>query len=219
MSFLSSLLPSIFEVGGKLLGAPPGVGKAVGTVVGSAFGGDSGSGGASTPGSAVQAADPFASQRPQYQQQLQQLMTGNFSPTDPSYKWRFDQGLEGVNRGAAASGMLNSGNRLAALSDYGQNTASTEYSNQYNRLAQLSGAQIGSPSTAAGLIQGNAASASALGQQVGSQLGSGLQSWWNSTVSPGTRPVAGPSIGTVDASGGGMTSGTMDNIIQSAGGW
>lgn len=110
---------------------------------------------------AAGAADPFASQRPAYQDYLYKLMSGDVTTSqDPSYKWRFDQGLEAVNRGQAGSGMLNSGNRLAALMDYGQGQASTEYANQFQRLAQLSGANIGSPSVAAQMQyqqQGNTA--------------------------------------------------------------
>lgn len=95
-------------------------------------------------------ADPFAGERGRYQDYLYKLMSGDVTTSqDPSYKWRFDQGLEAANRGAAASGLLESGNRLAALMDYGQGQASTEYTNQFQRLAQLSGANIGSPAVAA----------------------------------------------------------------------
>lgn len=114
-------------------------------------------------GGASAAADPFAAERPQYMDALQKLMKEGFSedygPTDPSYKFRFNQGMEAVNRSMAASGLLNSGNRIAALVDYGQGQASTEYANQFQRLAQLSGANIGSPSVAAQMQyqqQGNA---------------------------------------------------------------
>lgn len=83
--------------------------------------------------------------------------------TDPSYQWRLNQGLEGVNRGMAASGMLNSGNRMLELMRYGQGAASqeygnqfqrlqSEYGNQYSRLAQLAGVNIGSPGAASQAI-------------------------------------------------------------------
>lgn len=55
----------------------------------------------------------------------------------PAYKWRYDQGLEALNRTAAAKRMLGSGNRLAELVNYGQGMASQEYDNEFNRrLAQ-----------------------------------------------------------------------------------
>ena len=143
-----------------------------GKLIGGLLGG--GSDGGSTP---VQTADPFASQRGQYQGQLQQLMQGNFTPSDPSYQFRMNQGLEGVQRQAAAGGMLNSGNTLAALSNYGQQTASQEYSNQFNRLATLSGATTGSPSTAAQMQQQQMAGGAAFGQQIGGLLGDAAGKW------------------------------------------
>lgn len=116
-------------------------------------------------GSTAGMADPFASQRPQYQAQLQQMMQGGFSPQDPSYAWRFQQGQNAVNASAGARGLLGSGNRLAELTQYGQGMASQEYGNQFSRLSQLAGVGMGSPGTAAG-IQGkyNQNQASGYGQ-------------------------------------------------------
>lgn len=96
-------------------------------------------------GQAANAADPFASQRPQYQNSLKNLMMGNFSANDPSYQFRFDQGQKALERSAAAKGFLGSGNLLQGLQDYGQNQAATEYQAQYNRLLPLTGATTGSP--------------------------------------------------------------------------
>ena len=56
-----------------------------------------------------------------------------------AYKFRFNQGMDAVNRNLAAKGLLGSGNRLAALSDYGQGQASQEYGDQFNRLSGLLG--------------------------------------------------------------------------------
>lgn len=136
-------------------------------------------------GSAQGAADPFASQREGYQSDLRTLMNGEFKPTDPSYKWRFDQGMESVNRGAAASGMLNSGNRLAELVNFGQGQASTEYSNQFARLSRLAGADIGSPSTAAQIQQQNSANSSAGMQQLVGKAGTAISNWWSGLNSGG----------------------------------
>lgn len=57
---------------------------------------------------------------------------------DPGYRFRLAQGMDTVQNSAAARGGLLSGNTLKALSDYGQNTASNEYMNAFNRLAGLS---------------------------------------------------------------------------------
>ena len=128
--------------------------------------------------SAAQAADPFAGERGAYQQDLRSLMTGSFKPTDPSYQWRFDQGMEGVNRGAAASGLLRSGNRLAALQDYGQGQASGEYANQFQRLSQLAGANVGSPAAASQAISAQNAGSSAYIQQLTDKAAPYIQNWW-----------------------------------------
>ena len=52
---------------------------------------------------------------------------------DPSYQWRINQGLAGVNASAAAGGGYFSGATGQALTNYGQGAASQEYQNQFNR--------------------------------------------------------------------------------------
>jgi hypothetical protein len=135
-------------------------------------------------GKATAAADPFAAQRPQYQTQLKSLMDGEFSPSDPSYQWRFDQGMESVNRSMAAQGLIGSGRQLAELTDYGQGMASTEYGNQYQRLAQLSGANVGSPATAGqiqyGQDQYDRAGSTAFGGMAGKLAGDVIGGWGSS---------------------------------------
>lgn len=56
-----------------------------------------------------------------------------------AYKFRVGQGQEALQRSMGARGMLNSGNRLAELTKYGQDMASQEYDNQANRLSSLLG--------------------------------------------------------------------------------
>jgi hypothetical protein len=53
---------------------------------------------------------------------------------DPGYQFRMDEGLKAIDRSAAARGSLNSGATLKALTNYGQNLASSEYNNAYNRF-------------------------------------------------------------------------------------
>jgi hypothetical protein len=71
-------------------------------------------------------------------QALKQMMTGTFSPSDPSYQFRLQQGQQAVERSAAAKGLLGSGNVLQELTQYGQGMASTEYQNQFTRLLSAS---------------------------------------------------------------------------------
>lgn len=55
---------------------------------------------------------------------------------DPGYKFRLDQGLKAIQGSAAARGGLLSGNALRGISRYGQDYASNEYQNAYNRYNQ-----------------------------------------------------------------------------------
>lgn len=69
-----------------------------------------------------------------YDTRLNQMLTQGFTPDDPSYQWRMNQGMENLSRSSAARGMLGSGNVLAELTDYAQGAASQEYGAQFNRL-------------------------------------------------------------------------------------
>lgn len=169
------------------------VASVAGAVVSSALSPDpSSGGGGGGGGGAAHAADPFAEQRPQYQGQLNNLMNGNFSPSDPSYGFRFAQGTEAVNRTKAAEGLTQSGNQSAALVDYGQNMASTEYSNQFNRLAQLSGANSGSPAAAGQILYGQQQANQQSAAAVGGVVSQGVKSfgdWVNQPAASGTQSV------------------------------
>jgi hypothetical protein len=63
----------------------------------------------------------------------------NFSPTDltnnmdPGYGFRFGEGMKALNATAAARGGALSGNALRGATEYGQNAASQEYANAFNR--------------------------------------------------------------------------------------
>jgi hypothetical protein len=55
---------------------------------------------------------------------------------DPGYQFRLQQGEKALQNSAAARGDLLSGNTLTAASRYGQDYASNEYGNVYNRAMQ-----------------------------------------------------------------------------------
>lgn len=94
-------------------------------------------------------ADPFMNQRSAYQNQLKTLMEnpGAFA-SSPTYKFAFDQGLDALNRRAAATGKTGSGNYLSDLMKYGQQMAGQQFFPQANLLAMLAGATTGSPAAA-----------------------------------------------------------------------
>jgi hypothetical protein len=93
-------------------------------------------------------ADPQAAAR---SQALGQLTSFESNPQaylqDPIIQASMQTGLEGVSRQAGALGGANSGGRLAALQNYGQQTAFGDLSSRLSQLTNL--AQIGNPVAAA----------------------------------------------------------------------
>jgi hypothetical protein len=177
----SPLSPGLIKAGTGLLSS--GINTGLNAITGTS--------GKKNTAAAVNAADPFSSQRSQYQTQLSNMMTpgSNFQAQDPSYNFRMQQGTAAVNAGAASSGLLNSGNRLTALQNYGQNTASTEFQNQYARLAQLSGANTGSTATAGGIVANAGATTSANNTAAANSL-AGIAGSYFSTPSETPSPAA-----------------------------
>lgn len=52
---------------------------------------------------------------------------------DPGYRFRLQEGLKALDRSAAARGGLLGGNQLRGVTQFGQNLASEEYGNAFNR--------------------------------------------------------------------------------------
>jgi hypothetical protein len=131
---------------------------------------------------------------------LSQLETGDVSKfMDPSYQFRLSEGLRSVDRQAAARGGLISGNALRASQRYGQDYASTEYGNAYNRLSNLAG--VGQTATN---YLGNAAG------NLGSNLG---QTYLNSGMAAGQARASGY-LGMGNALSGALNTGINYNQNQ-----
>lgn len=103
--------------------------------------------------SAATVADPWASQRGQYQTSLSQLVSnpGAAMQNNPFFKWQQDQGLQAVNRTAAANGNLGAGNRMMALSDYAQKQSGQNFFQLADLYSLLGGAKNQNPASAAQL--------------------------------------------------------------------
>lgn len=97
--------------------------------------------------------------------QMQQLNSGNFSSftESPDYQFARDQGLQGIDRSAAARGALYSGGADADRMQFASGLASQNYGNFYNRLAGL-----------AGVGQTAASGLGALGQSYATNVGNNL---------------------------------------------
>lgn len=118
---------------------------------------------------------------------------------DPGYQFRMDEGMKGVNNSAAARGGLLSGAALKAMQKYGQDYASGEYQNaynrfnndnttQYNRLAGLAGSGQQAATTmgqAAGNYGNNAANLITGGANALAAGQVGSANAWNNALSQG----------------------------------
>ena len=121
---------------------------------------------------------------PMFGKYTQDFTMSDFT-TDPGYQFRLEQGMNALNRSAAAKGMGQSGANIKGALEYGQNLGSQEYQNAYtralgtfqtnraNQLDPLFKLYAGGQSAAAG----SATQAGNLGQNLGttySNLGSNL---------------------------------------------
>lgn len=106
----------------------------------------------------------------------------------PDYSFAFNQGMQALQRSAAASGTLQSGGQVKAATEFGQGLASQQFGNYFNRLSSL--ANIG---------QSAAAGVSNTALTGGAQQGNTLQGI-------GTAQAAG-TVGAGNAISGGITGG------------
>lgn len=108
----------------------------------------------------AQQMDPFGSQRGQYAQQLQSLMS-NPSNIEKLPGWQ--AGNLAVQRALAAQGYTGSGNAMSALQKFGGDF----YNQQVQQLAGLAGANINPAAGADMAMQGDVNSTNLIGQSLG----------------------------------------------------
>lgn len=101
------------------------------------------------------------------------LNNGNFSSfqASPDYQFAFDQGLQGLDRSAAARGSLYSGGHSADVLNFGQGLASQNYNSYYSKLAALAGNGQSAAANLGSIGTGNAAA-----------IGAGLQNMGNASA-------------------------------------
>lgn len=109
-----------------------------------------------------------------------QAPTNANSHNDPGYVFRLQQGEQALDRGAAARGDVLTGGTAKAEQRYGQDYASNEYGNVYNRALTSYGLQANKLSGLAGLGQQSAVQSAQAGQQAAGNvtnidLGAGAQ--------------------------------------------
>lgn len=121
---------------------------------------------------------------------------------DPSYKFRLNEGLNSVQSGAAAQGGLLSGATQKALANYGQEAASQEYSNAYNRFNADQTNQYNRLANLVGVGQNAAAQTGNAGLQTGQAIANNTMAGANAaaagTIASGNAWAnAGQQLGTI----------------------
>jgi hypothetical protein len=94
---------------------------------------------------------------------------------DPGYQFRLSEGLKGLDRQAAARGGLISGSALKAAQGYGQEQASQEYQNAFNRYQANRGSVYGMLSGQQGVGQTATNAQGQAGQNYANQAGQAYQ--------------------------------------------
>lgn len=143
---------------------------------------------------------------------------GQFSTNNPQYQFLQKQGMQALDRSAAARGMGYSGAQLKALNEYGQGLASQQYDKEYDRAAQEYANYY---NRLASLSQGGQQAAQSLGgmgsnysANAANTLGS-LSSQLQNNIGQGANARASGYIGKANAIGGGIQQMT-DNAFRLA---
>lgn len=89
---------------------------------------------------------------------------------DPGYAFRMREGLKALDRTAAARGGLLGGNQLRGITQFGQDLASQEYTNAFNRYQAERAARLNPLQSLAGFGQSSAATMAGQAGQYGQAL-------------------------------------------------
>ncbi|VWX31347.1 conserved hypothetical protein [Moraxellaceae bacterium 17A] len=112
--------------------------------------------------------------------QFMKTYSGQDIYDDPSYQFRVNQGNNAIQGGAAAQGGLLSGATLKALQNYGQESASQEYQNAYNRFNADQTNQYNRLSNLVGIGQNAAAQTGNAGTQTAQAIANNTMQGANS---------------------------------------
>ena len=112
--------------------------------------------------------------------QFMKTYSGQDIYDDPSYQFRVNQGNNAIQGSAAAQGGLLSGATLKALQNYGQESASQEYQNAYNRFNADQTNQYNRLSNLVGIGQNAAAQTGNAGTQTAQAIANNTMQGANS---------------------------------------
>lgn len=109
--------------------------------------------------------------------------TGADLPTEPGYQFRLGEGINALNKTAAARGGLMSGRALAEATRYGQDYASNEYNNAFNRYYTQRNQMLNPLQSLLGQAQTSAGNVGAAGQDYATRAGETIQGAANARAS------------------------------------
>ena len=93
---------------------------------------------------------------------------------DPGYAFRMSEGMKGLERSAAARGGLLSGSTLKGIQRFGQDLASQEYQNAFNRYGIERDRRLGPLQSLAGVGQTTSQQLGAAGSQMAGNVGQAM---------------------------------------------
>jgi hypothetical protein len=102
---------------------------------------------------------------------------------DPGYQFRLKEGMQGLERSAAARGGLLSGGTLKGIQRYGQDMASQEYTNAFNRYQAERTGTLNPFQAMAGQGQSTANTLSTIGANYANQAGEAYMGAGNARAS------------------------------------
>jgi hypothetical protein len=102
---------------------------------------------------------------------------------DPGYQFRLKEGMQGLERSAAARGGLLSGGTLKGIQRYGQDMASQEYTNAFNRYQAERTGTLNPYQSLAGVGQSTANTLGTMGMNYANQAGEAYQGAANARAS------------------------------------
>jgi hypothetical protein len=131
--------------------------------------------------------------------------TAQYSPEmfeqgkDPGYQFRLKEGMQGLERSAAARGGLLSGATLKGITRYGQDAASQEFTNAFNRYQAERTGTLNPYQSMAGMGQSVANQVGNMGMNYANQAGEAYQGAANARASGyvGQANAIGGAIGNI----------------------
>ena len=102
---------------------------------------------------------------------------------DPGYQFRLKEGMQGLERSAASRGGLLSGGTLKGIQRYGQDMASQEYQNAFNRYQAERTGTLNPYQSLAGVGQSTANTLGTMGMNYANQTGETYQNAANARAS------------------------------------